>query len=81
VLEELKTTSKRGSQALLDLIYVKHPPKRGEKSADSNMKTKLKLALLHYHPDKQDVEVHGLKWMVLAEEITSLLTHHYTCHK
>lgn len=81
MIEELKKKSNRGSQALLDHIYLKHQPKRGEKSGDSNMKTKLKLALLHYHPDKQDVEVHGLKWMVLAEEITTLLTHHYTCHK
>lgn len=34
-------------------------------------------AIVHYHPDKVDVEKHGLKWKVLSEEITKLLTQHY----
>ena len=76
-LDELKKASSKSPQNLLDLLYSKHPPKRGEKSADSQMKTKLKMALLHFHPDKQDVEVHGLKWVVLTEEITILLTYHF----
>jgi hypothetical protein len=32
---------------------------------------------MHYHPDKQDLEEDGLKWMVMSEEITVLLTHHF----
>ena len=76
-VDELKKTSLKSPQDLLDLLYSKHPPKRGEKSTDRQMKTKLKMALLHYHPDKQDVEVHGLKWVVLTEEITILLTYHF----
>ena len=80
-LDELKKASSKSPQNLLDLLYSKHPPKRGEKSADSQMKTKLKMALLHFHPDKQDVEVHGLKWVVLTEEITILLTYHFANFK
>ena len=34
-LDELKKASAKSSQALLDIIYSKHPPKRGDKSADS----------------------------------------------
>jgi len=41
-----------------------------------DLKQKLKFALLHYHPDKQDLECQGLKWVVLTEEITVYLTDH-----
>ena len=78
-LDALKKASAKSPQELLDTIYAKYPPKRGDKSADSQMKKKLKMALLHYHPDKQDVEDHGLKWVVLTEEITLLLTYHFSC--
>jgi len=78
LLDELKKVSSKSTTELLDLIYDKHPPKRGEKSDNPDLKQKLKQALLHYHPDKQDLESHGLKWMVLTEEITVLLTHHYS---
>lgn len=78
ILDELKRVSARSASELIDLIYEKHPPKNGTKSDSPKMKTKLKQALLHYHPDKQDIETHGLKWIVLAEEITVLLTHHFS---
>ena len=38
-------------------------------------------AVIHYHPDKVDVEQHGKKWKVLSEEITKLLTRHYEFYK
>ncbi len=78
VLDELKKASNKSPEDLLNLIYAKHPPKRGQKQSDScEMKKKLKKALLHYHPDKQDVDADGLKWIVLSEEITVALTHHF----
>ncbi len=76
-LDQLKEASEEGASELIDYIYEKHPPKRGEKPKGERKK-RLKKALLHYHPDKQDLETHGLKWIVLSEEITVLLTHHYS---
>ena len=78
-LDELKKVSGKSASDLVDLIYAKHSPKRGTKSESPELKPRLKQALLHFHPDKQDLEAHGLKWMVLAEEITVLLTYHYAC--
>jgi hypothetical protein len=82
VLSKIKRASAKSTETLIDFIYANHPPKNGQqKSTDGNLKTQLKMALLHYHPDKQNMETHGLKWMVLAEEITLLLTFHYTGFK
>jgi len=80
-LDELKNVSANSAYKLIDLIYTKHPPKRGAKSESTELKQVLKQALLHYHPDKQDLEAYGLKWMVLAEEITVLLTYQYSRFK
>lgn len=77
VLDDLRKASKQSAQDLLNLIYAKHPPKRGTKSTDPSIRARYKIALLHYHPDKQDPEEHGLKWIVLSEEITVLLTYHF----
>ena len=63
IWKRLRWSRPKSPHDLLLLLYSKHPSKREEKSTDSQMKTKLKMALLHYHPDKQDVEVHGLKWV------------------
>ncbi len=75
-LDELQRVSRKSTSELIDLIYDKHPPKRGVKSNNPDLKQKLKFALLHYHPDKQDLESQGLKWVVLTEEITVHLTDH-----
>ena len=76
-LDELKEASKILDQELFNHIYDKHPPKRGTKSTEPLMRSRYKAALMHYHPDKQDLEEDGLKWMVMSEEITVLLTHHF----
>jgi hypothetical protein len=82
VLYKIKRASARSARSLIDFIYAYHPPKNGQqKSADGNLKTQLKMALLHYHPDKQNMETHGLEWMVMAEEITLLLTFHFSVFK
>ena len=41
----------------------------------------MKNAIIHYHPDRQNVEKHGKKWKVLCEEITKILTSRYESHK
>ncbi|EFX81588.1 hypothetical protein DAPPUDRAFT_102049 [Daphnia pulex] len=76
-LDELKQASEISAQELFNLIYEKHPPKRGNKSTEPLMRSRFKAALLHYHPDKQDLEEDGLNWIVMSEEITVLLTHHF----
>ena len=78
-IEELKRAS-CNKEKFLDLIYSKYPPKTGERSTGP-LKKQLKFALLHYHPDKQDVDAHGLKWAVLAGEITIILNDIYGCFK
>ncbi|XP_046564313.1 uncharacterized protein LOC124273140 [Haliotis rubra] len=69
----------------LEFLYKTYPPKnpiyKKEDLPDKPDMTQLKKvyckAVTHYHPDKVDVEEHGLKWKVLSEEITKLLTNHY----
>jgi hypothetical protein len=80
-LDELKEASKILDQELFNHIYDKHPPKRGTKSTEPLIRSWYKTALLHYHPDKQDLEEHGLKWIVMSEEITVLLTYHFELMK
>lgn len=49
-------------------------------SFDTNSKDYKKLlvkTLSVYHPDKVDEKQHGMKWKVLCEEITKMLTFHY----
>ncbi|EFX78578.1 hypothetical protein DAPPUDRAFT_105015 [Daphnia pulex] len=58
-LDELKEASKISAQELFNQIYDKHPPKRGTKSTEPFMRSRYKTALLHYHPDKQDLEEDG----------------------
>ena len=71
---------------MLTYIYKTYPPtnknhqmvfsKRKEWDADIKKKALLK-AIQHYHPDKVDVDVHGLKMKYLSEEVTKVLTNRY----
>ena len=47
----------------------------------AEMKKLYQKGVVHYHPDKVDVEKHGKKWKVLSEEITKFLTSHYESYK
>jgi len=69
-------------------LYGTYPPKNPEHKLDNKdlgnrdkMKKTLLRALLHYHPDKQDKEQHGKKWVVLCEEVTKLLNGRYESYK
>ena len=72
-------------------IYKTFPPKNKEHTppAKSEMedlkhdekKKVLQKAVLHYHPDKINVEKDGRKWQVLCEEITKEFTRKYESYK
>lgn len=75
----LKTASHNGVAALLRAVYTNHPPKCADpilkEPIDGHKKTRLRKALLHYHPDKNTAD--GDEWKVLCEEVTKLINHHY----
>ena len=70
-------------------VYKTYPPKNEEHKLDPNLgeldtKSEKKLilsAISHYHPDKQDQQKYGLKWVLLCEEITKVLNNRYASHK
>jgi len=78
--------------ALIKHVYTNYPPKASswEKPSDDDMgkwesmksgtkefKKLLLKALAVFHPDKVDEKEHGMKWKVLSEEITKLITNYY----
>lgn len=73
-------------------MYTNYPPKTSswEKPSDDDMakwesmesgtkefKKLLLKALAVFHPDKVDEKDHGMKWKVLSEEITKMITSYY----
>lgn len=74
---------KPSMQQILTHIYTRHPPKSKpdyklpEKMTADDLKKLYRKALVHYHPDKVDKKVEGMKWFVLCSEITKLLTGRY----
>lgn len=74
------------------LLYIveKLPPKRPISTpkkkqlkhlSQIELKKLFHKAVLWYHPDKQDIEEHGMKWAVLCEEITKAFTSIYEHYK
>ena len=91
-LAEIKNQFGGSSEALLRHVYEKHPPKRkefklgkipevGSDTYRKDMKALLRNAVIHYHPDKIDVEKHGTAWKVLCEEISKYLSCKYEIFK
>jgi hypothetical protein len=83
-----KKMDKLSIQKILVWLYTEHPPKHGTRKFDVNVKqitkasgdalTKLVAkAIVFYHPDKIDVEVHGMEYKVWSEEIVKNLTAKY----
>lgn len=56
-------------------------PKVGKKDYNAEMKAVLKKAVVHYHPDRSEPEVNGMKWKVFCEEVCKLLTARYESFK
>ena len=78
--------------ALIKHVYTSYPPKSSswEKPSDDEIskwdslergtkeyKKFLLKALAVFHPDKVDDKEHGMKWKVLSEEITKMITNYY----
>ena len=86
-LKEAEIEYEDDNPALLLFIYKTFPPKNDthrlpeeDKMKSPNKKEIQKIlqkAVLHYHPDKQNAEEHGMKWKVLCNDITKLLTSRY----
>ena len=90
-LEDIKKNN-TSAIALIKHVYSNYPPKSAnwEKPSDEEMKkwetlqlgTKeykklLVKALAIFHPDKVNDDEHGIKWKVLSEEITKMITNYY----
>lgn len=90
-LEDLRSR-KSSAISFIKHLYLNYPPKTPswKKPSDDEMKKwksmdkkskdykkVLTKALGVYHPDKVDEKVYGMKWKVLCEEITKMLTFHY----
>lgn len=94
-LEDIKKNN-TSAVALIKHVYTSYPPKSSswEKPADNEMtkwdslergtkdyKKLLVKALAVFHPDKVDDKEHGMKWKVLSEEITKMITNYYESTK
>ncbi|KAL9988513.1 hypothetical protein ACROYT_G002967 [Oculina patagonica] len=90
-LEDIKENN-TSAIALIKHVYNTYPPKTPswEKPSDDDMakwdslecgtkefKKVLVKALAVFHPDKVDEKEHGMKWKVLSEEITKMITSYY----
>ncbi|KAJ7372330.1 hypothetical protein OS493_019775 [Desmophyllum pertusum] len=86
------TKNNTSAIALIKHVYNTYPPKSTtwEKPSDDDMakweslqsgtkeyKKVLVKALAVFHPDKVDEKEHGMKWKVLSEEITKMITNYY----
>ena len=66
---------KEGVSAFLRHVYKEFPPKIMGAQLDltASESRAVKLALAHYHPDKNDFDLHGLVWKHTCLEVTMLL--------
>ena len=75
------SASAREAAAVRD-AHVAPPPEASGSSPNSSVSSPakkpsvraLRRALVHYHPDKNRAEVHGVRWAVLCEELAKLAT-------
>ncbi|CAI5488731.1 unnamed protein product [Closterium sp. Naga37s-1] len=80
-LETLSKMSESGWKQLLTHVYSKYPPKNGNGNLKcpslnaDDAKVSLRMAILHYHPDKNSE--HGDRWKILCEEVTKCLNAKY----
>ena len=88
----VKAERGKGKVELLRYIYEIYPPRwkedctlpdtlPDEKAEASEWKPIFKAAVIHYHPDKTNVETDGKRWKVLCEEISKILTGIYESMK
>ncbi len=83
-LEALAEKKKAGASDFLTFVYATHAPKgeNAKRMSDETLRKQLLKACTHYHPDANSVaKGHQLKWTVLCEEITKILTYFYELTK
>jgi hypothetical protein len=87
-LQEMKEAAQKSWQSLLRHLYQKHPPKHfpeysapAEPFDDASASKVILGAIRHYHPDKIDEKVHGMKWKVHCEEAVKYLNDAYGLFK
>jgi len=69
---------KDNPKGFVDMIYAHYPPKDGRTKYDrGNIKKTIQRAISHYHPDKQDEDMHGAAWVGVCDEICKELTRIY----
>eukprot|EP00057_Strongylocentrotus_purpuratus_P017383 XP_011671857.1 PREDICTED: uncharacterized protein LOC105441917 [Strongylocentrotus purpuratus] len=82
-IKALDNLSKLSIELFVKQVYQSWPPKGTKEtqpsltsstSSSSSQKKLLIRAISHYHPDKVDKNVHGIKWQLLSCEITKCLS-------
>ena len=76
IREMERLLAQSGSKEFLKFVYRAYPPKNGKSigSLDSKSLDKtLRNALVDYHVDKQDFEIHGLVWKVRCHTISQII--------
>ncbi len=74
--EMTQVLKERGAKAFLVVLYRLFPPKYGSRSPPGDeveWEKVVRQTLLSYHPDKQDVQLHGIEWCQACMQITALL--------
>eukprot|EP00057_Strongylocentrotus_purpuratus_P032591 XP_788134.2 PREDICTED: uncharacterized protein LOC583115 [Strongylocentrotus purpuratus] len=81
VLKKLESLRELPVDEFVERVYKQWPPKwideskiPKESSSSSSSRKLLIRAISHYHPDKVDKSVYGVKWHVMSVEITKCLT-------
>jgi hypothetical protein len=79
-LDKIKESGeKKGHKAILEFVYKEYAPKnpayklKESIKNDGELKKAFKVALTHYHPDKNLAKEHGYAWYFIAETIAKEL--------
>ncbi len=79
-LDKIKESGKKLKQKeLLQFVYKEYAPKNSAHKIkeniknDGDLKKAYKIALTHYHPDKNLAKEHGYAWFFIAEQIAKEL--------
>ena len=87
-MKRIKEENNKSAKDLLIYVYKTYPPKwRTDSKLPDPLPTDsiqsevwkpiFRNAVIHYHPDKCDVEKDGKKWKVLCEEIFKIIIGYY----
>jgi hypothetical protein len=89
-IDDLNKKFEKPKMEFLKFVYEKYPPKKKENTLDPTLmssdnhdsqKKAFKIALTHYHTDKNSEKEYGLEWFFICEEISKLLGRIYETFK